>query len=192
MRVFIAVLVLIFSLQSWTKADDISDFEIEGMSARDSLLKYITKAEIEKKKSSYSDKGYIYPSKKYYALTFNDFPNLKQYDQLQFHLKDKDNTYKIYGLAGVKLFTNNFESCYELMDTIELELDNTLKSATKEKYPRKESWTGKGYITSIYYWYDNLSSINIACEDWSKESNISDGLAVSIVTSSMQSWINSQ
>jgi hypothetical protein len=29
MRVFIAVLVLIFSLQSWAKADDISDFEID-------------------------------------------------------------------------------------------------------------------------------------------------------------------
>ena len=40
MRVFITVLVLIFSLQSWTKADDISDFEIEGMSIGDSLLDF--------------------------------------------------------------------------------------------------------------------------------------------------------
>ena len=31
MRKFLTVLVLIFSLQSWTKADDISDFEIEGI-----------------------------------------------------------------------------------------------------------------------------------------------------------------
>ena len=43
MRVFIIVLVLIFSLQSWTKADDISDFEIEGMSIGDSLLKKFSK-----------------------------------------------------------------------------------------------------------------------------------------------------
>ena len=42
MRVFIAVLVLIFSFQSWTKADDIRDFEIEGMSIGDSLLKYVS------------------------------------------------------------------------------------------------------------------------------------------------------
>ena len=40
MRVFVAVLVLIFSLQSLTKADDIRDFEIEGMSIGDSLLDY--------------------------------------------------------------------------------------------------------------------------------------------------------
>ena len=43
MRVFIAVLVLIFSFQSWTKADDIRDFEIEGMSIGDSLLDYHSK-----------------------------------------------------------------------------------------------------------------------------------------------------
>ena len=42
MRVFIAVLVLILSLQSWTKADDISEFEIEGMSVGDSALDYFS------------------------------------------------------------------------------------------------------------------------------------------------------
>ena len=46
MRVFIAILVLIFSLQSWTKADDISEFEIEGMSIGDSLLDYMNEEEI--------------------------------------------------------------------------------------------------------------------------------------------------
>ena len=47
MRVFLTVLVLIFSFQSWTKADDISDFEIEGMSIGDSLLDYMSKNDID-------------------------------------------------------------------------------------------------------------------------------------------------
>jgi len=47
MRVFIAVLVLIFSLQSWTKADDIRDFEIEGISVGDSLFDHFSEKEIE-------------------------------------------------------------------------------------------------------------------------------------------------
>ena len=46
-RVFLSVLILIFSLQSWTKADDISEFEIEGMSIGDSLLDYFSKDEIK-------------------------------------------------------------------------------------------------------------------------------------------------
>ena len=42
MRVFIAVLFLIFSFQSVTKAEDIRDFEIEGISIGDSLLDYFS------------------------------------------------------------------------------------------------------------------------------------------------------
>ena len=41
MRIFLSVLILILNLQSWTKADDISDFQIEGMSIGDSLLKFM-------------------------------------------------------------------------------------------------------------------------------------------------------
>ena len=41
----ITTIVLIFSLQSWTKADDISDFQIEGISIGDSLLDIFTKNE---------------------------------------------------------------------------------------------------------------------------------------------------
>ena len=47
MRIFLLVLILIFSLQSWTKADDIRDFEIEGMSVGDSLLNHFSKKEIK-------------------------------------------------------------------------------------------------------------------------------------------------
>ena len=47
MRVFIAVLVLIFSFQSWTKADDIKGFQIEGMSVGDSLLDHLSEDEID-------------------------------------------------------------------------------------------------------------------------------------------------
>ena len=58
MRIFIAALVLIFSLQSWSKADDIRDFEIEGMSIGDSLLDYLSEEEIK------SNKKFLYNSKK--------------------------------------------------------------------------------------------------------------------------------
>ena len=47
MRLFIAVLVLIFSFQSLPKADDIKDFEIEGMSIGDSLLDFYSKSKIQ-------------------------------------------------------------------------------------------------------------------------------------------------
>ena len=48
MRLFIAVLILIFGFHSWAKADDISDFEIEGMSIGDSLLNFYERLTIQK------------------------------------------------------------------------------------------------------------------------------------------------
>ena len=47
MRNFLLILILILSFQSWTKADDIRDFQIEGMSIGDSLLNFVSKKEIK-------------------------------------------------------------------------------------------------------------------------------------------------
>ena len=60
MRILITVLVLIFNLHSWTKADDIKDFEIEGISIGDSALKFFTKAQIIKnsRKDHYTNNKY--------------------------------------------------------------------------------------------------------------------------------------
>ena len=66
MRIFLAVLVLIFSFQSWTKADDISDFEIEGMSIGDSALKYYSESQIKANKQNW------YKGKKYSTSAIND------------------------------------------------------------------------------------------------------------------------
>ena len=62
MRVFIAVLVLIFSFQSLARADDIRDFEIEGMSIGDSLLDHFSKKKILASKVNW----YQYLEKIYY------------------------------------------------------------------------------------------------------------------------------
>ena len=47
MRILFISLILLFSFQSWTNADDIKDFEIEGMTVGESLLNYFTKKERE-------------------------------------------------------------------------------------------------------------------------------------------------
>ena len=47
MRIFATVLILILSVQCWTKADEIGDYEIEGMTIGDSLLNYISLNDIK-------------------------------------------------------------------------------------------------------------------------------------------------
>ena len=50
MKKFLAILILIFTLPTPSQADDIRDFQIEGMSVGDSLLDFMTENEIEKNK----------------------------------------------------------------------------------------------------------------------------------------------
>ena len=47
MKKILLILILTFSFQSWAKADDISDFQIEGMSIGDSLLDFMSKKKID-------------------------------------------------------------------------------------------------------------------------------------------------
>ena len=63
MRIFLTILILIFSLQSWTMADDkIEDFEIQGISVGDSLLDHFTLKNIDKaleNASYYKNKKFV-------------------------------------------------------------------------------------------------------------------------------------
>ena len=116
MRIFIAVLFLIFSLQSWTKADDISDFEIEGMSIGDSLLDYYSEKEILKKINSsntfFYNKDYMSISLSYKTGKF------KNYDDVGVVLKQKDKQYIIYSLEGTLVEDATKESCYKKQNSI--------------------------------------------------------------------------
>ena len=67
MRIFIVVLVLIFSFQSFSKASDISEFEIESMSVGESLLNHFTKEEI--KLFIKSPNSFTYKDNKYVAIS---------------------------------------------------------------------------------------------------------------------------
>ena len=98
MRVFIAVLLLIFGLQSWTKADDIRDFEIEGISIGDSLLDHFSEEKIKKTKKTY------YPGNDRFFRINIKKPNMEIYESLQFHLKDNDKNYKVYSISGLIFF----------------------------------------------------------------------------------------
>ena len=88
MKKLLLLLISIFLLSSLSVfADDISDFQIEGMSIGDSLLDYMTEdkilEEIEKTKNWYS---YLNEPNKYSEIyLFKDFPT---YDFLSFFVKN--------------------------------------------------------------------------------------------------------
>ena len=62
MKKLFIIIIIFISFQSWTKADDIRDFEIEGMSIGDTLFEHSqiinkTKKQISKAELSFYPKG---------------------------------------------------------------------------------------------------------------------------------------
>ena len=53
MRIFFVAVIIILKIHSWSIADDIRDFEIEGISIGDSLLNHFTKKELDNALENY-------------------------------------------------------------------------------------------------------------------------------------------
>ena len=172
MRIIIIIITFFINLQSITKADDIRDFEIEGISIGDSLLEKISKKDIENQQNFFPDKGYVYNSKKYYSLTFrqSDSLNLSQYDQVQLHIKDDDKKFILESVSGLNKMSS--ENCYKQIDIIEKELDNIFKDSQKgNKKKRKHAYdkSGESSTTDVYYFLNDGSTAAIVCTDWSEK-----------------------
>lgn len=191
MRVFFIVLFIIFSLQSWTKADDITDFQIEGMSIGDSVLDYFSKKEIDK------DKGYIYKNKKYFVF-YKKLTN-SNYDGVQVSV---NSDYIIKSMGGKIFYDNNISQCYEIMDSIEKDLDSLFPNAKTRKQNRKHRAdpNGKSTIKEKAYFFTNGDAIQISCNDWSKFKhkitgkivNYADELKVSIYSKKFIDFLNDE
>ena len=178
MRVFIVVLVLLFSLQSWAKADDIRDFEIEGMTIGDSLLDYVSEGEIIKKK-------FYYPKSKKFAYFEKKISSFKAYESFRVHFKDDDKKYIIKSLEGVISYKNNIEDCYKKMDEIVEELSSIFKDAYKNEtktriHPADKS--GKSKFTDAQFILQSGDGVRVVCYDWGAKTKVLDTLNVDMST----------
>ena len=185
MKILLTFYVLFFS--SLVFADDISDFQIEGISVGDSLLDYFSEEEIlQSKVNYYNDDEYI-PIYIADSIKFND------YDGLQFHYKKNDRNFTIYAIEGVKLFRDNYQDCLIKIREIDKELRVLLKNTDRfENDTQKHSQdkTGNSIWEGISYYFSNDDKIGVKCFDWTKEMRYSDNLRVSINKYALQKWIN--
>ena len=111
MNRLLLILILTFSFQSWSKANDIRDFEIEGMSVGDSLLDFITISKIKTLRKSY------YPNSKKFIMVDGSFDRmLKNYDA--FYVTYQDNKkFIIHEIKGL-IYFNETNECINQRDKI--------------------------------------------------------------------------
>ena len=190
MRVFFAtVLVFIFSIQSLTKADDISEFEIEGFSLGVSLLEYFSKDKID---NNTDNDSYAYTDQKYVQVNIYD-GNFGDYEVMQFTVKRNDKKYILHSIAG-GIFYSDFDKCLKKQKKISNDVLQLFKHAEKllnDKGIMPGDNTGKSYAISDVY-FINGGSMSIRCFNWSnkmeKEKNYTDNLRVGIRTDEFNNW----
>ena len=177
-RLSLYLFLILFGFQTPSWADDIRDFQIEGMSIGDSLLDYFSEEEINNNKRNY------YKNKKFTPVEIEYLKRYEVYDVVNFNYKTDDKNFKIYSLGGAIDYPNNISDCHKKMDEIVVELSGFLKKLSKSKKTSglftvaKLNDTKK---TSVYF-HDELNGdyIDVACYDYTKESGFMDNLAVEI------------
>ena len=176
-RRFLLIVIITFSFNSLSEADDIKDFEIDGMSIGDSLLKYYDK----KKIINALNDAYYYPDKKFLDI-FIKPSNISSYEWLQITLKKSEKKFLAHAIAGQVDFTNNINECYKKKSDIAKEVqqffDNRIKPKTvKIIHPIDKS--GKSKIETTEFQL-NGGRIEIQCFDWSSNVSYSDKLIVNV------------
>ena len=179
------ILTLIFCFQLVGKADDIRDFEIEGISVGGSLLNIVTKSDIKK------NKDFKHPNKKYFEYLYLDKKD-SIYDYFQFGIKDGDNNYTIEKVGVGIYFKDNIKGCLKQMDIVIKDLTNSfpnLDQTKKRKRKHRGDPSGKSMITEIYFNFIEGDVIAIQCTDFSKEVNYNDQLSIEIATAKYYDWL---
>ena len=188
---FLLILILTFSFLTLTKADDIRDFQIEGMSIGDSLLDYFSETEIKKNKRS---NAYRWKkNRKFISIEINSHSSFKNYDAIQASYKTNNKEFKIDALSGVIAFPFDSQKCYKKKDEIVKELSEIFKDiATKNdlgtsKHSSDDS--GKSTHTTVRFQFNSSDMVRVSCTDWSKEMLWTDHLRVEFVKKEFLDWI---
>ena len=190
MKKLFLILIITLSFQSWSSADDVEDFQIEGMSIGESLLNYMDENIIIEKINSKS--ANYYPKRSFVVFTYKN-ESFKTYDDLGIVISPNDKNYTIHSIEGT-LYMND---CREK----QLEVTNELKVFfDKKKYDFVSSpnlnyisdETGESKVHYEDFYFEDNSAVRVICWSLSKKF-LDNGHANSLVVASnskfFMNWI---
>ena len=157
--------ILIFSIQSLTKADDIRDFKIEGIGIGDSLLDFLSIEEINEN----IDPNVYKDSDGKFKLV-GIYGKFGEYEGMQFAFKTEDRKFQVHGING-GIFYSDINECNIKRKFIRRELSQMFKEA-KTSFDKKSfhpaDKKNKSYVIQDMFFLDK-GSISVNCFNWSNE-----------------------
>ena len=188
MRILIIFFFLLLSFQPFSNADDIRDFQIEGMSIEDSLLDYFSESEIRKNSKSY------YKNKKYTPVEINRHNKFKTYYAVDISFLTNDPKYKIKSIKGVIDYRNkDMKQCKKELVRIANEISSLFVNFEKRKIKTSKHIadpTGKSKHTDIAFYSPKNDIVTVYCTDYSVESGWMDHLGIEIKTEKFNNFLS--
>jgi len=167
---FIIVSILIF--QNLSLADDIKNFQIEGMKLGDSALDYFSESQLEDYEQGWHNFNY-----NEYATSY--MPGKGIYNWFLVSYKNDDNNFIIEGLVGGLEKSNyDIKECNNKMDVAALNISKLFKNTFQERKKSYEltqdamqtyPFTGKSVVTSLSFNFIDGAKIILACYEMKKE-----------------------
>lgn len=186
-RLSLYLFLIFFTLQTPSQANDIRDFQIEGMSIGDSLLDYFTEDKIKKNSEPLIIGNKPYNQYKKFIIPLNN----EQYNIVSINFKASDNKYLIKSIAGRKSYKDNIDECYNKLKIISEEIKSIANTKMIGPTRRRNNNfpKGKSFIEEIMFEYKDGSHIRLICSDYSKkDTSDDDRLSVVIWSSDYNNW----
>ena len=184
MKKILSILLLLFS--SSVVAEDISDFQIEGMKIGDSLLDYMSEDEI---KSEIKINRYMYE-----LLTeeFGEvylYKGLETYEMMSFFVRLKDRKYIIHSIDGLIMFENNIKGCIKKKNEIVGEMSEVFKSLNKVVEDNWPMASGHGELHFVRFKFESDDFAEVTCYEYNDSWNAPNHLRIGITRIEVENWI---
>ena len=193
MKKLLLIIILTISFQSLANADDIRDFEIEGLSIGQSLLNFMSKDEIV------NDITYIYKNEKYGTIFFN---NPLLYDNVQITIRTDDKKFIIHGISAILYYDDKYSECLLKKETLTNELKNLInpetKTQSKDNIKRNLRYdpSGRSIWSYFAFYFDNGEAAQVFCTDWIEELTIEknwrDNLKMALYSKDFAEYLKNQ
>ena len=168
MKKLLAIIVSSLCFLSHSQANNIKEFQIDGISIGDSLLDHYTFDQIQKAQKI---RAPFYHKDMF--VEFETKPKkLQLYDYIKFTYKQNDKDFKLYGIAGIIEFPNDFNKCIETKKNAVTDIEKIFPDAVKTDYGKTLSVydkSKKSYFIETNFLLKGGSLIRIYCENWSDE-----------------------
>ena len=185
--------LILFSFSALSFADDISEYQIEGINIGDSALDYLSKEKIITgiEKSKFVNDHLTEDFAEVYL-----FGKSEIYNALSFIIKPDDKNYTIYYISGSINYNDKIKQCYakqkEIIEEFSLLYKNTRKVEKIDTFPSDPTGKSNSHYTSFLF--DSGDTITVSCAEFEKsykiKKNMVDGLSIEIATKKVEDWMS--